>query len=66
MAKRKKNLKADLIKAIKKSAREAQLAREKIVGKPRAKTFGGLPTASEQRRKNKIHLKRLDVEENGR
>lgn len=66
MAKKKKNQRSAFVKAIKKSAREAELARNKIVGKPRAKTFGGLKTAKERRQTDKIRLKRLDGEENGR
>jgi hypothetical protein len=56
MARPKKNL----VKTMKKLSREAQLAREKIVGKPRAKTFGGPPTPKEMRRIEKRRLRDLD------
>jgi len=55
MARPKKNL----VKTMKKLSREAQLAREKIVGKPRAKTFGGPPSPKEQRRNIKKELRDL-------
>lgn len=38
------------LKLIKKISRENQLKREKEVGKPRAKSFGGKPTAKADRR----------------
>jgi len=57
-----KRSKPNLVKTIKKMSREAQLAREKMVGKPRAKTFGGKPTAKELRRIAKDGLRRLDGE----
>jgi len=57
MAKRKK---PNLVKTIKKISRDAQIAREKMVGKPRAKSFGGKPTAKNLRRVAKDRLRRLD------
>jgi len=60
MAKSKK----DISKEIKRISRQNQLDREKLVGKPRAKSFGGKPTAQEDRRRGKRKLKGLDSEEN--
>lgn len=56
MAKNKK----DLAKMIKKISRESQLEREKLVGRPRAKTFGGKPNPKELRRIEKRKLQGLD------
>lgn len=52
--------KRDQLKAIKKISRENQLEREKVVGRPRAKTFGGKPPIQEERREAKKSLRRLD------
>jgi len=60
MAKPKKK---DLVKTLKKISRETQLAREKMVGRPRAKTFGGKPSIKEERREAKKSLRRLDGSE---
>ena len=57
MAKPKKE---KLVKTIKKISRENQLEREKMVGRPRAKTFGGKPSIGEERREAKKNLRRLD------
>lgn len=60
MAKPKKK---DLVKTLKKISRETQLAREKMIGRPRAKTFGGKPSTKEERRETKKSLRRLDDSE---
>lgn len=57
MAKPKKE---KLVKTIKKISRETQLEREKMVGRPRAKTFGGKPSIAEERREAKKSLRKLD------
>lgn len=49
-----------LVKTLKKISRESRLEREKLVGKPRAKVFGGLPSAKELRRIEKKNLRNLD------
>lgn len=56
----KKRKKKSLVKTMKKISREAQLEREKMVGKARAKTFGGKPSAREERRIHKRQLRGLD------
>lgn len=60
MAKPKKK---ELVKTIKKISREKRLEREKMVGRPRAKTFGGKPSIKEERREAKKSLRRLDSSE---
>lgn len=55
-----KSKKKDLLKTIKKISRQSQLEREKMVGRPRAKTFGGKPSVKEERREVKNKLRRLD------
>lgn len=50
----------NLIKTIKKIAREKRLEMEKRVGKPCAKTYGGKPSVSKERRMSKRQLRNLD------
>lgn len=58
MAKPKKK---DLVKTLKKISRETQLAREKMVGRPRAKSWQSKPTTQQSRKQIKKNL-RLDNE----
>jgi hypothetical protein len=60
MAKPKKN---KLVKTIKRISRENQLEKEKMIGRPRAKTFGGKPLIQQDRRETKKSLNRLDDSE---
>jgi hypothetical protein len=57
MAKPNKN---DLVKIIKKISRENQLERDRLIGRPRAKTFGGKPSIQQDRRESKKGLNGLD------
>lgn len=52
--------KKDLAKTIRKLSRQSQLEREKMVGKPRAKTFGGKPSVQSDRRAVKNTLRKVD------
>jgi hypothetical protein len=58
MGKKKNNL----VNKIRKLARQEQLEREKVVGKPRSNLFGGRPTPKEERRVVKKDLRKLDDE----
>jgi hypothetical protein len=56
----KKSKKFNLIKAIKRHSRQAQLDRDKAVGRAVPKTYGGKPNAKQERRNAKRAMKRLD------
>jgi hypothetical protein len=49
--------KQKLVKTLKKLSREKQLAREKLVGRPRAKSFGGRPSVRAERRQSKKDIR---------
>lgn len=51
------NMNRRIIKQIKEASRKEQLERNKQVGFPRAKTYGGKDNSRDERRKNKNKLR---------
>ena len=50
----------DFVKILRKIHRENELARQKIVGQPRSKSWGGSPSAKEARRIAKRNLRKSE------